>query len=310
MKEIVVLSGKGGTGKTTMLGSLACLAENKVLVDCDVDAPDLHLLLAPAQRFAQPFLAGVKARVVAEKCTGCGTCRQVCQFEAIEGGAEATINPLACEGCGVCAYFCPEQAIHLDKNHCGTWYVSDTAQGTLVHAQLFAGEENSGKLVSFVKKQARQQAEQEGATLLLVDGAPGIGCPVIASLSGTDAIVAVTEPTLSGWHDLERVLDLAAILKVSAFVCLNKWDLHPQMADLIAGHCRQRGVEILGRIPFDPAVVRAQLAGLPVVLLESQAAPALKGIWRQLQARVFDKADSRSVLRVVSASRQQATGAG
>lgn len=290
MKEIVVLSGKGGTGKTTLLGALAWLADNKVLADCDVDAADLHLLLAPRPRSADAFLAGVKARVAADQCTGCGTCRQLCQFGAITLAAQATVDSLACEGCGVCAYFCPEQAIHLDKNHCGTWYVSDTAHGTLVHAQLFAGEENSGKLVAFVKQQARQLAEAEGAALLLVDGAPGIGCPVIASLSGADAIVAVTEPTLSGWHDLARVLDLADIFRVPTYVCLNKWDLYPQMATVIADHCRQRGVDILGRIPFDPAVVQAQLRGMSVVGDTAPAALAIQEIWAALQERVLSPA--------------------
>lgn len=287
MKEIVVLSGKGGTGKTTLLGSMACLAENKVLADCDVDAADLHLLLAPDHRSENAFYSGVKARVVAEKCTGCGTCQELCQFEAIDVQTSTTVNTMACEGCGVCAYFCPEQAIHLLKNHCGTWYLSDTDYGPLVHAQLFAGEENSGKLVSFVKRQARQVAEEMDAQLILVDGAPGIGCPVIASLAGTDAIVAVTEPTLSGWHDLERVLDLADHFQVAAFVCLNKWDLNPQMAEALAVHCRERSVEILGRIPFDPAVVTAQLAGLPVVLTDCQAATAIKALWSVLQQRVI-----------------------
>jgi MinD superfamily P-loop ATPase len=290
MKEIVVLSGKGGTGKTTLLGSLAALAGRKVLADCDVDAADLHLLLAPTPRFENEFLAGVKARVATDACTGCGTCRQLCQFEAITLAAQATVDTLACEGCGVCAYFCPEQAIHLDKNHCGTWYVSDTVYGTLVHAQLFAGEENSGKLVAFVKKQARQLAEEEGVELLLVDGAPGIGCPVIACLSGTDAMVAVTEPTLSGWHDLARVLDLADIFRVPTYVCLNKWDLYPQMATVITDHCRQRGVEILGRIPFDPAVVQAQLRGMPVVGDKGPAARAIQEIWAALHKRVLSPA--------------------
>ncbi|MBU0681892.1 MAG: ATP-binding protein [Proteobacteria bacterium] len=298
MKEIVVLSGKGGTGKTTLLGSLACLAENKVLVDCDVDAADLHLLLTPEHRSENEFRSGVKARVVADKCIGCGTCQELCQFEAIEVAQCATVDTMACEGCGVCAYFCPEQAIHLDKNHCGTWYISDTKYGPLVHAQLFAGEENSGKLVSFVKRQARQVAEEIGAELLLVDGAPGIGCPVIASLSGTDIIVAVTEPTLSGWHDLERVLDLADHFQVAAFVCLNKWDLNPQMADALANHCRKRDVEILGRIPFDPAVVTAQLKGQPVVLSDSLATSAIKDIWSALQEKVNDNCLSLAVPKV------------
>ncbi|MEN8258420.1 MAG: 4Fe-4S binding protein [Thermodesulfobacteriota bacterium] len=288
MKEIVVLSGKGGTGKTTLLGSLACLAENKVLADCDVDAADLHLLLAPEHRSENEFRSGVKARVASDKCTGCGTCQELCQFGAIDVVSCAAVDTLACEGCGVCAYFCPEQAIHLDKNHCGTWYISDTDYGPLVHAQLFAGEENSGKLVSFVKGQARQLAEDSGADFILVDGAPGIGCPVIASLSGADAMVAVTEPTLSGWHDLVRVLDLADHFQVQAFVCLNKWDLNPEIAAVVTERCLQRGVDILGRIPFDPAVITAQLKGRPVVLTDSLAATALRAVWPVLHGKVIN----------------------
>ncbi len=287
MKEIVVLSGKGGTGKTTMLGALAFLAENKVLADCDVDAADLHLLLAPRPRSENEFRSGVKARVLEELCSGCGAC-DLCQFEALTLNEKAFVDPLACEGCGVCAYFCPEEAIVLDENHCGTWYISDTDYGPLVHAQLFAGEENSGRLVSLVKTQARDLAEETGAELILVDGAPGIGCPVIASLANTDIILAVTEPTQSGWHDLERVLDLADHFKVKAFVCINKWDLNQEMAEEIEHSCRRKKVEVLGRIPFDPAVVTSQINGVPVVgdFEEGGAASAIRGVWDRLKKSI------------------------
>ncbi|MDA3971419.1 MAG: 4Fe-4S binding protein [Desulfobulbaceae bacterium] len=286
MKEIIVLSGKGGTGKTTLLGSLACLAENKVLADCDVDAADLHLLLDPKPRSENEFRSGVKARVDTMLCTSCGTCVELCEFDAVTLPDTALVDSLACEGCGVCAYFCPEQAIMLDKNHCGTWYVSDTDYGSLVHAQLFAGEENSGKLVSFVKGKAREIGKEKDAEYILIDGAPGIGCPVIACISGADAIVAVTEPTFSGWHDLERVLDLADHFQVQVFVCLNKWDLYPEMADIITVNCRRRGVEVLGRIPFDRAVIEAQLRGVPVVRQDSPAATAIVTFWFKLQLQM------------------------
>lgn len=209
MKEIVILSGKGGTGKTSLVGSLAFLAEHKIMVDCDVDAADLHLLLDPEPRSRNEFRSGVKARVVSDQCSGCGTCVDLCQFGAIttdQGGKQALINSLACEGCGVCAHFCPEQAIVLEENLCGNWFISDTKYGPLVHAQLFAGEENSGKLVSFIKRQARSLAEETGADLVIIDGAPGISCPVIASLSSVDMVLAVTEPSQSGWHDLDGFL--------------------------------------------------------------------------------------------------------
>ncbi len=291
MKEIIVLSGKGGTGKTTLLGSIAYLAKNKVLADCDVDAADLHLLLDPKPRSENEFRSGVKARVEENLCNSCGTCVELCQFDAIEMTDDgAMVNTLSCEGCGVCAYFCPEQAILLDKNHCGTWYVSDTDYGTLVHAQLFAGEENSGKLVSYVKGQARTLAEEEDADFILIDGSPGIGCPVIACISGADAIVAVTEPTLSGWHDLERVLDLADHFRVQVYVCLNKWDLYAEMADTITDNCQKRNVAVLGRVPFDSAVVEAQLQGVPVVLHESAASSAIEEFWQKLQSEIENPA--------------------
>jgi len=289
MKEIVILSGKGGTGKTSLVGSLAFLAENKIMVDCDVDAADLHLLLDPKVRSRNEFRSGVKARVVSDQCSGCGTCVDLCQFGAItldQGKRQALINPLACEGCGVCAHFCPEQAIVLVENYCGNWFISDTKYGPLVHAQLFAGEENSGKLVSFIKRQARSLAEETWADLIIIDGAPGIGCPVIASLSGVDTVLAVTEPTQSGWHDLERVLDLALHFRLPSFVCINKWDLYPKMAQTIEEACAQRGVEVLGRIPFDPIVVTCQLHGIPVVCNEqSPAAAAIRKIWQDLLTR-------------------------
>ncbi|NOQ65716.1 MAG: (4Fe-4S)-binding protein [Desulfobacterales bacterium] len=289
MKEIVVLSGKGGTGKTTVLGCLAVLATSKVLADCDVDAADLHLLLNPSPQQENEFRSGVKARVESDLCSGCGTCEELCQFEAITINDTAHIDTLACEGCGVCAYFCPEQAIILDENHCGTWFISDTLHGPLVHAQLFAGEENSGKLVALVKRKARELAEANGVELILTDGPPGIGCPVIASLSNTDAALVVTEPSLSGLHDLERVLDLAVHFKVRSYVCLNKWDLHPDMADAIEAFCRKRNVEVLGRIPFDPAVVSSQLNGQPLVSNNNgPAALAIRGIWKQLCAKVAE----------------------
>lgn len=288
MKEILILSGKGGTGKTSLVGAIAALAANKIMVDCDVDAADLHLLLAPRPRSENEFRSGVKARVNRDRCSGCGLCVDLCQFEAITmGGQTAVIDSLGCEGCGVCAHFCPEQAIDLEENHCGSWYVSDTDYGLMVHAQLFAGEENSGKLVSFIKKQARDLAEETGIDLIVIDGAPGIGCPVIASLSGVDTVLAVTEPTQSGWHDLERVLDLAVHFKVPSFVCINKWDLYPQMTEEIEASCAARGVEVLGRIPFDPSVVASQIHGVPVVSnAHSPAAVAIREIWQELSARL------------------------
>lgn len=282
--EVLILSGKGGTGKTSILGSFAHLAENKILVDCDVDASDLHLLLAPRPAKTHAFKSGVKARVETDKCSGCGMCAELCQFESIVMEETAIISALHCEGCGVCAHFCPEDAIVLEENHCGSWYIADTAYGPLVHAQLFAGEENSGKLVSHIKNQARQLAEKTNTSLILIDGAPGVGCPVIASLSNVDLAVVVTEPTLSGKHDLDRILDLTEHFKIPTLVCINKWDLHPEMSDAIEKSSKERNAGVLGKIPFDPQVVTCQIQGIPVTASDtSLAGYSIREIWKKLQ---------------------------
>ncbi len=287
MKEVLIVSGKGGTGKTSIVGSFAHMAENKILVDCDVDASDLHLLLAPRPREAHDFRSGVKARVETDKCNACGLCAELCQFEAVSMEETASISSLSCEGCAICSHYCPEQAISLDENHCGSWYISDTDYGPLVHAQLFAGEENSGKLVSHIKSQARQLAESTMTELILIDGAPGIGCPVIASLSNVDMTLIITEPSQSGQHDLERILDLTDHFKLPAMVCINKWDLHPEMSEKIETTCHNRDVEILGKIPFDPMVVACQVQGVPVTNSDiSLAAYSIKSLWNNLQKRI------------------------
>ncbi len=287
MKEVVILSGKGGTGKTSLVGSFAHLADNKILVDCDVDASDLHLLLSPRPIEEHDFVAGVKARVENDKCTACGLCLELCQFEAITMEETAAVSPLGCEGCGVCAYFCPEQAIVLDENHCGSWSISDTDYGPLVHAQLFAGEENSGKLVSHIKSKARELAESTNTDLILIDGAPGVGCPVIASLSNVDLALIITEPTQSGKHDLERILDLTDHFKVPALVCINKWDLHPEMSAEIETACEERGVAVLGKIPFDRSVVDCQIQGVPVTRSDtSLAAYSIREVWGKLREQL------------------------
>jgi MinD superfamily P-loop ATPase len=296
MKEILIVSGKGGTGKTSIVGSFAHLAEKKILVDCDVDASDLHLLLAPRPTEEHAFKSGVKARVEADKCSGCGMCMEICQFDSITMEDTAIISERNCEGCGVCAHFCPEKCIVLEENHCGSWYIADTDYGPLVHAQLFAGEENSGKLVSFVKNKARELAEKTATDLILIDGAPGVGCPVIASLSNVNLAVVITEPTLSGQHDLDRILDLTDHFKIPALICINKWDLHPEMSDTIEASCKARDVELLGKIPFDPAVVDCQLQGLPVTSSEtSLAAYAIRDIWAKLQQKINTPDDQISL---------------
>lgn len=289
MKELLVLSGKGGTGKTTIAAALAALMENKVIADCDVDAADLHLVLNPRAREEHEFWSGVEAVIDAERCVACGTCVELCRFHAITLEETARLLPFSCEGCGVCAEFCPEGAIRLEEKLSGDWFVADTAYGPMVHARLGIGEENSGKLVSLVKRMAREVAAGCGASWLLVDGPPGIGCPVIASLSGVDFALLVTEPTRSGLHDLARVAELAAHFKIRTGVCINKWDLQPDVAAEIEAFCREKNIALLGRVPFDVAVVDSIVQGRTLIE-HAENSPAARAV-RQLWQNVLNIAD-------------------
>ncbi|MGV8039222.1 MAG: ATP-binding protein [Thermoanaerobaculaceae bacterium] len=284
MRELVVLSGKGGTGKTSVLGSLAALAGRAVLADCDVDAADLHLLLRPEIRTLQPFFAGHEAVIRHATCTGCGACAPVCRAGAITASnGSFAVEPLLCEGCGLCVRICPAAAIDFPSRRCGELYVSDTRFGPLVHARLEPGGESSGKLVTQVRREARRLAAELGVDWLLVDGPPGIGCPVIASLSEATAVLVVTEPTPSGLHDLERVLELCRHFGVPASVCVNKWDLHPDLTAGIEELARSRQAPALRRIPYDLAVTAAQVQGRPVVEVGGPAAEEITRLWASLQ---------------------------
>ena len=260
MREIVVISGKGGAGKTSIAGAFAHLAENAILCDLDVDAPDLHLLLDPQLKSENAFNSGHEAIIDPARCIGCGQCAELCRFDAVhEAGDVYRVAPMACEGCKVCVALCPEQAIDFPEKHCGQWYVSDTRFGPMVHAQLFPGEENSGRLVTLLKQQARTIAEEKGLDLVLCDGTPGIGCPVISSMAGTDLAVIVTEPTPSGLHDLKRVAELCDRFRTKVAVLVNKWDINPGMTDEIEQWSLGKGYTLAGRFPHDRAVVDAML---------------------------------------------------
>jgi MinD superfamily P-loop ATPase len=259
MRELVILSGKGGTGKTSLTAAFASLAENSVLCDADVDAADLHLLMQPEIRQQFDFMGGSKAVINPSLCTGCGTCIDLCRFDGISDRFQ--VDAIRCEGCGVCVDFCPEQAIDFPVQRCGEWYISDTRFGPMVHARLGIAEENSGKLVSLIRRQSRQLAEDRGHDLIITDGPPGIGCPVIASLGGATALIIVTEPTVSGLHDMERVVDLAAHFRIPGMICINKYDLNPEMAEAIELLARRRNIVVLGRIPFDPVFTKAMVQG-------------------------------------------------
>ena len=281
MKELVVISGKGGTGKTSVVACLAALADNTVLADCDVDAADLHLVLAPDIKHREEFSGGRMARIEPDLCTSCGTCLDVCRFDAVMApeteGEPYAIDPVLCEGCGVCHYFCEFGAIPFEEQVNGEWYISDTRHGPMVHARLGVAEENSGKLVSTVRREARRIAEEQGRDLIIVDGSPGIGCPVIASITGADMALSVTEPTLSGEHDLERVAALAKHFDIPAAVCVNKADINPEMTERIRARCNDNGLTFAGTIEYDTSFTRAQLQVRSLVELDGDPPAARAG---------------------------------
>ncbi len=291
-KEVTVISGKGGTGKTSLVASLAVLAENKVLVDNDVDAADLHLLLSPSVHEIHKFAGGKKAIIDSEKCTGCGKCSDLCHFDAIDMSGEKNnagvesykINEFACEGCGLCGYVCPFDAINISDNITGKWYVSGTDHGPMVHARLGIAEENSGRLVAQVRNRAAQLAHELKMEQILGDGPPGTGCPVIASVSGADLVLIVTEPTVSGVHDMERVLKLSAHFGIPTRVVINKADLNADQAKKIYNIAEKSGSRVIGKIPFDRNVNDALMAGKTIVEYgKSSAEKAVRQIWIELK---------------------------
>jgi len=291
LKEVVVISGKGGTGKTSIVAAFAALAKNAVFADCDVDAADLHLVLEPRIKQRNNFSGGKRARIVTDKCIGCGRCEEVCNFDAAIFNGPAnnvvertyTIDAIACEGCKVCVEFCPVNAIEFQDVVNGQWFISDTRFGPMVHAKLGIAEENSGKLVTVIRKEARKIAQQQKKDLLIVDGSPGIGCPVIASITGADLVFIITEPTLSGKHDLDRVSQLTANFGMETLVCVNKADINPQITGQISEDAHQRGLKVVGKIPYDEAFTKAQIVKASVVEYTGGAiTEQIKALWRQV----------------------------
>ncbi|MFC1958047.1 ATP-binding protein [Chloroflexota bacterium] len=286
MKEILILSGKGGTGKTTMVGSFAALAKEKVLADCDVDAADLHLLLSPSVKQENEFWSGQVACIDEGRCNECGLCQTLCRFDAIR---DFRVDPVSCEGCGFCSHICPVEAITMKENMAGYWFVSDTRYGPLVHARLGIAQENSGKLVASVRQQAKKIAEENNLDYTISDGPPGIGCPVISSLSGVSLALLVTEPTLSGMHDLERVLGVCRHFGVPALVCINKYDLNEENTQQIESDCLGWGVEIVGKVPFDNVVTESIVQGAPVVECSNgRVAQEIERMWHTLSTMLGD----------------------
>jgi MinD superfamily P-loop ATPase len=256
MKQLTVISGKGGTGKTTITAAIATLSRSHVLADCDVDAADLHLILEPTVETCEDFQGGKTALIDADACVRCDECVNRCRFDAIH---DYTVDSIACEGCGVCVHVCPQGAVSMQQHVSGQWFISRTRAGHMVHARLGIAEENSGKLVTLVRHQAKLIAEKEHKELVLIDGPPGIGCPVIAAITGVDLLLAVTEPTLSGMHDLERVVGVAQHFNVPVMVCVNKYDINPLNASKIAEFCRKNGLEVAGKIPYEKNVTKAMV---------------------------------------------------
>ena len=294
MREIVVISGKGGTGKTTVCASFAHLAENKVICDLDVDAPDLHILLQPEVKERTPFISGHSARIRQDDCIRCGQCADLCRFEAVRPHDGGFLIDDHCEGCGVCFRLCPAGAIAFPERECGEWYISDTRFGVMAHALLNPGQENSGRLVSLLKQQARELARENGAETILCDGSPGVGCPVISSLSGATLAVAVVEPTPSGVHDFERVATLCDHFRIPVTLIINKADLNPAETARIRALAGEKGRTVAAELPFSPDVTRAMIAGKALTETDSPLAGLLAGAWKTIDGLAAQAASHKT----------------
>ena len=285
MRQIVIISGKGGTGKTVITGAFAALANKKIMADCDVDAADLHLLLEPSIKERHEFKSGKTAVIDKEKCIRCGKCIEICRFCAIS--EDFLVDGVSCEGCAFCSFACLVGAIKMEENISGEWFISDTRFGPMVHAKLGVAEENSGKLVSLVRQQAKELADKKGVDWVIIDGAPGIGCPVIASLSGIDCAVVVTEPTLSGLHDADRVIKVAKYFGVLVKLIVNKYDLNIDMTEKIEQYCKKNSIDLIGKVPFDKSIVEAMVLGKTIIEYKSgQAQEEIKSAWQVLQDKL------------------------
>lgn len=285
MKEVVVISGKGGTGKTSIVSALAGLGPDKVLADCDVDAADLHLILEPTIKNSHEFWSGELAAIDPDLCVQCGECVTHCRFGAINN--QFQVMQEHCEGCGVCAHVCPTKAAVMTPRMCGHWYHSDTRFGPMIHAALGIGEENSGKLVTTVRQASHNLAESLGRNLVLVDGSPGIGCPVIASLANADLAVIVVEPTMSAVHDMQRVHDLTGHFGVKPLTVINKANINPALVSEINEYCRSRNIPVIGTLPYDTAFTRAQINGQTICEYDpAGTGKMLEEIWEKLESHL------------------------
>ncbi len=281
MKELVILSGKGGTGKTSLAAAFATLAAPVVVADADVDAPDLHILLEPRVRSRREFRAGFEARIRLDDCTACGRCLELCRFDAIS--KDYVVDAAACEGCGVCVEICPADAVDFPERSAGEWYLSRTRVGPMAHALLEPGEENSGKLVAVVRKAAQALAAEEKLPLILVDGPPGVGCPVISSVTGAAAALVVAEPTPTGLQGFARAAELTSHFGVPTAVAINKYDLSQANAVAIEQEAKRRDIPLVGRVPYDGAFTAAQRERKTAVEVGGPVAEALAEVWKALE---------------------------
>lgn len=287
MKQLTVISGKGGTGKTTIAAAFASLAKDAVIADCDVDAADMHLILQPDILETIDFTGLDVASIDESLCIQCGKCKDACRFDAIRD--DITINIYECEGCGVCEYVCPEDAVSMVERKAGDAYISKTRFGPMAHARLGIGEEASGKLVSFVRNNARTLAEKHNKDLIIIDGPPGTGCSVIASITGVDMVMVVTEPSVSGIHDLERVLGVAGHFNIPAVVCINKYDINEENVLLIEKYCSENGVEVVGKLPYDDTPTKAMLQEMTVVeYSDDEFSRRVKEIWENVRGHLHE----------------------
>ena len=279
--EIAVISGKGGTGKTTVCVALGMIAGDIVMADCDVDAPDVHIILDPTINSATDFIASKVAVIDEDLCTECGLCEESCRFHAI---SDSKVDPLGCEGCGVCAHICPENAIEMVERQSGNLYESETRIGPLIHAKLLPGEGNSGRLVTEVRKLGSKVATDKGISTVLIDGSPGIGCPVIATVTGINLGVIVTEPTMSGIHDMQRVSELLQKFRVKTTVIINKYDLNLENSEEIEQYCNNHDIEVLGKIKFDPIMTKSMVAAqtLPEFAPDHEISQLLRKVWNRI----------------------------
>jgi MinD superfamily P-loop ATPase len=282
MKQLTIISGKGGTGKTTITAAFASLSESHVIADCDVDAADLHLILSPDIEKSGEFMGGKTAVIDQNKCTQCDECVRLCRFEAI---SDYRVDPVSCEGCGLCARACPEEAITMEQNISGEWFISKTRRGYMTHARLGIAEENSGKLVTLVRQHAKLIAENENKKYIIIDGPPGIGCPVIAAITGVDVLLAVTEPTLSGIHDLKRIVGVAQHFNIPVLVCINKFDINPYNTSTIEDYCTQNNLILVGKIKYDPNVTKAMVDKKSIIEYNCNGiTDEVKKMWEKVQA--------------------------